>query len=429
MEQNADFRNNYSRTIWPSVRLDGFLYTGGLAARRTALVSRNQPMAFIKSLIALPELAISSGYAPKLFQVRKQVLYQMSCPVTDRIILGRLLPVPLGRNRCHYSGLPQPSPYAVAVVSLISNDFPGCQLFQAAIAGIHTTPLEEVQELILMVLDATGQSNLAIDAAEAVADEYPELAKELARPALEKENPVTLPQAREMVEKTQQAGIPTPVTRRICNAMGYQPQDLGITPLQVPWQQAMEILEATLDIREDNKTIRAIAAALKHRQERSQLQGVGPEQHAGRPRRRRVKRTPTSHNAPTEAISQKEQPPMTECFACHQEIPDLKGQDILEIIGTNRMDSGSVLQCLRIYPKNPIQPETAATSTSDAYLNIQTSWRSSTGTSGSNGEWNKLEREQKEHRTLMEKIISAIRHIDPDVYYEYLEQTQPQPAR
>ena len=133
---------------------------------------------------------------------------------------------------------------------------------QAAPANIHTTPLEEVQELILMVLDATGQSNLAIDAAEAVADEYPELAKELARPALKKENLVTLPQAREMVEKAQQAGIPTPVTRRICNAMGYQPQDLGITPLQVPWQQAMEILEATLDVRQEDETIRAMAAAL-----------------------------------------------------------------------------------------------------------------------------------------------------------------------
>ena len=133
---------------------------------------------------------------------------------------------------------------------------------QAAAANIHTTPLEEVQELILMVLDATGQRNLAIDAAEAVADEYPELAKELARPALEKENPVTLPQAREIVENAQQSGIPTPVTRRICNAMGYQPQDLGITPLQVPWQQAMEILEATLDVRQDDETIRAMAAAL-----------------------------------------------------------------------------------------------------------------------------------------------------------------------
>ena len=133
---------------------------------------------------------------------------------------------------------------------------------QAAAANIHTAPLEEVQELILMVLDATGQLNLAIDAADILADEYPELAKELARPALEKENPVSLPQAREMVEKAQQAGIPTPVTRRICDAMGYQPQDLGITPLQVPWQQAMKILEATLDVRQDDETIRAMAAAL-----------------------------------------------------------------------------------------------------------------------------------------------------------------------
>ena len=133
---------------------------------------------------------------------------------------------------------------------------------QAAIADIHTTPLQEAQELILMVLDATGQRNLAIDAADAVADGYPELAGELARPALEKENPVTLPQAREIVEKAQQAGVPTPVTSQICIAMGYQPQDLGITPLQVPWPQVMQILESTLDVRQDDETIEAIATAL-----------------------------------------------------------------------------------------------------------------------------------------------------------------------
>ena len=64
------------------------------------------------------------------------------------------------------------------------------------------------------------------------------------------------------MEKAQQVGVPTPVTRKICAAMGYQPQDLGITPLQVPWQQARHILEATLEVRQDDKTIKAIATAL-----------------------------------------------------------------------------------------------------------------------------------------------------------------------
>ena len=45
-------------------------------------------------------------------------------------------------------------------------------------------------------------------------------------------------------------------------------------------------------------------------------------------------------------------------------------------------------------------------------------------------EWRvgQLEQERTEHRTLMEEITSAIRHINPDAYYEYIEQPQPQPT-
>ena len=223
---------------------------------------------------------------------------------------------------------------------------------QAAAANIHTTPLEEVQELILMVLDATGQRNLAIDAAVAIADGYPELANELARPALEKENPVTLPQAREIVEKAQQAGIPTPVTRRICNAMGYQPQDLGITPLQVPWQQAMAILEATLEVRQDDETIRAIAAALNIDKNDPNFREWALNNmldDLDDTRRRRVKRTPTSQkcplsnprrdNDPTEAISQKRND-----HQCPNVLPATRRSQTrrtttsLEIVGTNDIE-------------------------------------------------------------------------------------------
>ncbi len=35
---------------------------------------------------------------------------------------------------------------------------------------------------------------------------------------------------------------------------------------------------------------------------------------------------------------------------------------------------------------------------------------------------NPFEQEQTDHRTLMEEITSAIEHIDPNAYYEYIEQ-------
>ena len=118
---------------------------------------------------------------------------------------------------------------------------------------------------------------------------------------------------------------------------------------------------------------------------------------------------------------------MTECFACHQEITDPNGQDILEIIGTNHMDSGPFFSAFRYTPR--IQP-----SLNHSYIHFRcASEHSDLLAQRHRNQWlewrvGQLEKEQKEHRTLMEKITSAIRHINPDVYYKYLEQLQPQPT-
>ena len=133
---------------------------------------------------------------------------------------------------------------------------------QAAVANIHTIPLQTAKELVLMVLKATGQRDLALQAADIIAGEGQELAEELARPVMETENPVSLQQARNLMEKTQQAGIPTPVARQIAEAMGYEPQDLGIKPLQVPWKRAERILEAAGNIHQDELDLEGIASIL-----------------------------------------------------------------------------------------------------------------------------------------------------------------------
>ena len=133
---------------------------------------------------------------------------------------------------------------------------------QAAMADIHTTKLQETQELVLEVLEATGEPGRAVEASENMADGHPDLADELLRPALQRENPVTRQQAKEILEKAQQAGVPVPITRQLCGALGYLPQDLDIPPLQVPWQQAQAILESTLDIRADDDTIEQMAISL-----------------------------------------------------------------------------------------------------------------------------------------------------------------------
>ena len=112
---------------------------------------------------------------------------------------------------------------------------------------------------------------------------------------------------------------------------------------------------------------------------------------------------------------------MTECFACHQEITDLKGQDILEIIGTNRMDSGPFFNAFGYTPR--IQPNL-----NHSYIHFPcVSEHSDLLAQRHRNQWlewrvGQLEQEQAEHRTLMEEITSAIRHIDPDAYYEYIEQ-------
>ena len=112
---------------------------------------------------------------------------------------------------------------------------------------------------------------------------------------------------------------------------------------------------------------------------------------------------------------------MTECFACHQEIKDPKDHDALEIIGTDDMDSGRLLNAFGHTPSIQFNQ-------SHSYIHFRcASEHADLMAPRHRNQWlewrvGQLEQEQTEHRTLMEKIISAIRHIDPDVYYEYLEQ-------
>ena len=112
---------------------------------------------------------------------------------------------------------------------------------------------------------------------------------------------------------------------------------------------------------------------------------------------------------------------MPECFACHQEIPDPKDHDVPEIVGTNDMNSGRFLNAFGHTPRIQFRLNYSyihfrcASEHSDLlaprHRNQWLEWRVQ-----------QLEQEQKEHRTLMEEITSAIRHIDPDAYYEYIEQ-------
>ena len=85
---------------------------------------------------------------------------------------------------------------------------------------------------------------------------------------------------------------------------------------------------------------------------------------------------------------------MPECFACHQEIPDPKDHDVLEITGTNDMDSDQLFHAFGYTPR-------IKSVLNRSYIhfrcvsNIQTSWNRGTGTSCSNGEWDNLNRSRK----------------------------------
>ena len=108
-------------------------------------------------------------------------------------------------------------------------------------------------------------------------------------------------------------------------------------------------------------------------------------------------------------------------FCLPQEIRDPKDHDILEIIGTNHMDSGPFFGAFGYTPR--IQ-----TSLNHSYIHFRcASEHSDLLAQRHRNQWlewrvEQLEQEQTKYRTLMEEITSAIRNIDPDAYYEYIEQ-------
>ena len=112
---------------------------------------------------------------------------------------------------------------------------------------------------------------------------------------------------------------------------------------------------------------------------------------------------------------------MPECFACHQEITDPKDHDVLEIIGTDDMDSGRLLNAFNYTPSIQLGLNRSyihfrcasehADLLSPQHRNKWLEWRV-----------RQLEQEQTEHRILMEEITNAIQHIDPNAYYKYIEE-------
>ena len=112
---------------------------------------------------------------------------------------------------------------------------------------------------------------------------------------------------------------------------------------------------------------------------------------------------------------------MPECFACGQEITDLKDEDVLKIIGINNNDSRRLLDAFHYIPSNRpglnynyIHFRCASKHADHLAPHHRNEWL----------EWRvrQLEQQQKENRTLMEDITSAIKYIDTQVYYKYIEE-------
>ena len=112
---------------------------------------------------------------------------------------------------------------------------------------------------------------------------------------------------------------------------------------------------------------------------------------------------------------------MPECFACHTEITDPKDQDVLKIMGTDHRDSGGILKAFNYTPSiqlglnyNYIHFRCASKHADHLAPHHRNQWL----------EWRvrQLEQQQKENRTLMEDITSAIKYIDTQVYYKYIEE-------
>ena len=112
---------------------------------------------------------------------------------------------------------------------------------------------------------------------------------------------------------------------------------------------------------------------------------------------------------------------MPECFACYQEITDPKDQDVLEIIGNDPMDSGWLLKAFNYTPSIQF-------GLNHSYIHFRcASEHADLLGQHHRNEWlewrvRQLEQQQKENRTLMEDITSAIKYIDTQVYYKYIEE-------
>ena len=110
---------------------------------------------------------------------------------------------------------------------------------------------------------------------------------------------------------------------------------------------------------------------------------------------------------------------MPECFACGQEITDPKDQHVLEIIGIDNNDSRPLLKAFNYTPSIQYRPNYIHFRCASEHANLlapqhRNEWL----------EWRvrQLEQQQKENRTLMEDITSAIKYIDTQVYYKYIEE-------
>ena len=112
---------------------------------------------------------------------------------------------------------------------------------------------------------------------------------------------------------------------------------------------------------------------------------------------------------------------MPRCFACQEYITNPNDQDILKIISTDAMDSGRLLNDFNYTPSIQLGPN-------NNYIHFRCASKHADHLgSYHRKEWvewriRQLEQEQTENRTLMEEITSAIKHINPDAYYDYIEE-------
>ena len=80
---------------------------------------------------------------------------------------------------------------------------------------------------------------------------------------------------------------------------------------------------------------------------------------------------------------------MPECFACHGEITDPKGQDVLEIFGIDNNDSRRLLNAFNYIPSIQYRPNYIHFRCASEHADLL---GRTTGTSGSNGEYDNLKK-------------------------------------